>query len=143
MNALVQGSRERLGMKIIGGERMGPNVFRALRRGEILAMLVDVVGEDDGIRVDFLGAPALVSPAAARVALRTNAWVVPAIVLRGPDDDLVIRAKLDTSLRDCGRTGDESVDARALTQRIMGAVEAEIVRHPDQWFIFRHMWKES
>jgi KDO2-lipid IV(A) lauroyltransferase len=143
MNDLVQGSRARLGMNIIGGDRMGPNVFRSLRRGEILAMLVDVTTEDDGIRVDFLGAPALVSPAAARIALRTNAWVVPAIVLRGPDDDLVVRPIIDIGLRDFAPTGDEAADARALTEHIMRALEPEIVRHPEQWFIFRHMWKES
>ena len=143
MNDLVQGSRIRLGMNIIGGDRLGPGVFRALRRGEMLALLVDVTTEDEGIRVDFLGAPALVSPAAARIALRTNAWVVPAIVLRGPDDDLHIRPIVDTTLRDFAPTGDEATDTRALTERIMKALEPEIVRHPEQWFIFRHMWKES
>jgi KDO2-lipid IV(A) lauroyltransferase len=143
MNELVQGSRKRLGLKVIGGDRRGPAAFKALRRGEILALLVDVVTEDDGIRVDFLGAPALVSPAAARIALRTKAWVVPALVLRGPEDDLVIRPIIDASLRDFEGTGEEAVDARALTQRILQALEPTIVRHPEQWFIFRHMWKES
>ena len=87
MNDLVQGSRAKLGTTVIGHNRMGPTVFKALRRGEILAMLVDVATEATGIRVDFFGAPALVSPAAARIALRTNAWVVPAVVVRGPKDD--------------------------------------------------------
>ena len=58
-------------------------------------MLVDVASDDAGIRVDFFGAPALVSSAAARIALRTNAWVVPAVVVRGPEDDLEIRPIID------------------------------------------------
>lgn len=143
MNELVQGSRSRLGVRVIGGERMGPSVFKALRRGEMLAMLVDVVSEEGGIRVDFLGAPALVSPAVARIALRTKAWVVPAVVLRGPEDDLDIRPILDMGLRDFAPTGDERADAAELTRLIMRAMEPAIVRHPEQWFIFRHMWKES
>jgi KDO2-lipid IV(A) lauroyltransferase len=143
MNDLVQGSRVRLGMRIIGHDRMGPTVIRALRRGEMLAMLVDVVTEQDGIRVDFFGAPALVSPAAARIALRTGAWMVPAVVLRGPDDDLVIRPIIDTGLRDFTPSGDETADAAELTRRTMAALEPHIRAHPDQWFIFRRMWKDG
>ncbi|MBI5288942.1 MAG: hypothetical protein HY873_08210 [Chloroflexi bacterium] len=140
MNELVQGSRVKLGMRVIGGGRVGPTVFKALRKGEMLAMLVDIVSEEDGIRVDFFGAPALVSPAAARIALRTGAWVVPAVVLRGPQDDLVIHPIIDTSLRDFKPTGDEQADVHELTLRIMHSMEPTIREHPHQWFIFRRLW---
>lgn len=143
MNRLVQGSREKLGMTVIGHDRMGPAVFKALRRGEMLAMLVDVASGNAGIRVDFFGAAALVSSAAARIALRTNAWVVPAVVLRGPDDDTVIRPIIDTSLRDYAPTGDESHDVPELTRLIMQSMESTIRAYPDQWFIFRRMWKRT
>jgi len=142
MNELVQGSREQLGMKIIGGDRVGPTVFRALRRGEMLAMLVDVASEDTGIRVDFFGAPALVSPAAARIALRTGAWMLPAVVMRGPDDDLVIQPVIDASLSDFQPTGHEARDAAELTRLTLQAMESTIRQHPEQWFIFRRLWKD-
>jgi KDO2-lipid IV(A) lauroyltransferase len=141
MNELVQGSRERLGMKVIGHDRMGPGVFRALRRGEMLAALVDVAPKDTGgIRVEFFGAPALVSSAPARIALRTGAWVLPAVVLRGPEDDMVIRPVIDPSLRDYAPTGDEARDVHELTRLIVRSMEATIRAHPGQWFIFRRMW---
>lgn len=141
MNELVQGSRAKLGMRVIGHERVGPTVFKLLRRGEILAMLIDVTSEDaGGIRVDFFGAPALVSSAAARIALRTGAWVLPAVVLRGPDDDLDIRPLLDFSLRDFARSGDEERDVQELTRRALACIEGMIRQHPDQWFIFRRLW---
>jgi len=141
MNALVQGSRAKLGMKVIGHERVGPAVFRLLRRGEMLAMLLDVTTPEQGIRVDFFGAPALVSPAAARIALRTGAWVVPSIVLRGPEDDLVIRPIIDPGLRDFRPSGDEARDVHELTRLAMASMEAQIRRHPEQWFIFRSLWE--
>jgi KDO2-lipid IV(A) lauroyltransferase len=140
MNDLVQGSRRKLGMKVINHDRLGPTVFKALRRGEVLAMLVDIATEETGIRVDFFGAPALVSPAPARIALRTNSWVVPAVVLRGPEDDLEIRPMLDTGLRDYVPTGDEAHDVPELTRLIMHSMEATIRQYPDQWFVFRRMW---
>ena len=141
MNALVQGSRSKLGMTVIGHDRIGPAVFKALRRGEILAMLVDVASsESAGMRIDFFGAPALVSPAAARIALRTGAWVVPAVVLRGPRDDVEIRPVIDTSLRDFSASGDEARDVRELMRLTMASLERTIRQHPDQWFIFRKLW---
>jgi KDO2-lipid IV(A) lauroyltransferase len=144
MNDLVQGSRSKLGATIIGHDRMGPTVFKALRRGEILALLVDVASsEASGIRVDFFGAPALVSPAAARIALRTNAWVVPAVVLRGPDDDVEIRPIIDTGLGDFAPTGDETRDVQELTRLIMASLERTIRKYPDQWFIFRRLWNKT
>ena len=144
MNELVQGSRAKLGMHVIGHDRMGPTVFKALRRGECLAMLVDVASsEETGLRVDFFGAPALVSPAAARIALRTGAWVVPAVVLRGPKDDVVIRAIIDTSLRDFAPTGDEDRDVRELMRLTMASLERTIRQYPDQWFIFRRLWSNT
>jgi KDO2-lipid IV(A) lauroyltransferase len=142
MNELVQGSRRKLGMHVIGHERMGPAVFKILRRGQMLAMLCDVTNEG-GIRVDFFGAPALVSPAPARIALRTNAWVVPAVVIRGPRDDVEIRPIIDTGLRDFTPTGDRDGDERELTRLIMASMEKTIRKHPDQWFIFRRMWVEG
>jgi KDO2-lipid IV(A) lauroyltransferase len=144
MNELVQGSRERLGMQVIGHDRMGPTVFKALRRGEMLAMLIDVATKDaGGIKVDFFGAPALVSSAPARIALRTNAWVLPAVVLRGPDDDTIIRPIIDTSLRDFAPSGDEPRDVQELTRLIMRAMEPTIRQYPGQWFIFRRMWERK
>ncbi len=142
MNDLVQGSRAKLGMSIIGRRAVGTSVFRALRRREMLAMLIDVPNHQFGIYVDFFGAPAFVSSAPARVALRTGAWVVPAVVLRGPEDDLIIRPVLDLSLREFPRTGDEDRDVYELTRLILQSLESMIRAHPDQWFIFRRLWQQ-
>lgn len=139
MNRLVQGSREKLGMKVIPMERVGPGVFRALRSGEMLAMLIDVPSPDFSVRVPFFGAPAEVSSAPARIALRTGAWVVPAVVLRGPEDPTVIRPIIDIGLR-YEPTGNEEEDVCNLSALIMASLERNIRRYPEQWFIFRHMW---
>ncbi len=141
MNDLVQGSRSKLGMNVIGSEHVGTSVFRALRRGEILAMLLDVPDPEFGIRVDFFGAPALVSSVPARIALRTNAWMMPSVVLRGPDDDLALTPIIDLTLRDFQPTGDDERDIVELTRLTLRSLEAMIRKYPDQWFIFRRMWE--
>jgi KDO2-lipid IV(A) lauroyltransferase len=143
MDAIIHGSRERLGMKVIPAARVGVGVLRALRRGEILAMLIDVPPPDQTIVVEFLGAPAEVSSVPARLALRTGAWVVPAMVLRGPEDDTFIRPILDTRGVRYEPTGDEDRDVRELTELILRSLEPFVREHPEQWFIFRHVWPQA
>ena len=109
----------------------------------MLAILVDVTEEEGSIEVEFFGAHARVSAAAARVALRTNAWIVPAIVPRDAEDNLAIAPVLDFGLRDFVPTGDEGRDVQELTQRIMRSMESHVRAHPDQWFMFRRMWTQD
>ncbi len=143
MNDLVHGSRDRLGMKVIPMERVGPGVFRALKRGEILAMLIDTPPPEHAITVDFLGAPAEVSSAPARIALRTGAWVVPSMVRRGPQGDTLIRPIIDTRTVRYEPTGNEERDVRALTTLIMRSLERHVREHPDQWYLFHPLWPQA
>ncbi len=141
MDEIIHESRRKLGMTLIPSDKVTAGVFRALKRGEILAMLIDVPPPGTAIEVDFLGARAEVSSIPARVALRTGAWVVPAMVLRGPERDEIVRPFLDTqSLRNFEATGDEERDVREMTQRIMASFEPKLREHPEQWFIFRPVW---
>ena len=143
MDDLIHGSREKLGMKVIPSDTMVTQVFRALKRGEILALAIDVPPPGQEITVDFLGAPAVVSAAPARIALRTGAWVVTAMVLRGPQSAAIIRPLLDFRSVRYEPTGDEERDVRELTQQIMRAIEPVVREHPEQWFIFRPMWPRT
>lgn len=140
MNDLVHGSRERLGMKIIRFEQAGLGVFRALKRGEMLAMLIDVPPKGQTVEIEFMGARAEVSSAPARIALRTGCWVVPSVVLRGPERDTLIRPIVDIHSIRYEPTGDEEHDVVELTQQIMASLEGWIRRYPEQWFIFRRVW---
>jgi lauroyl/myristoyl acyltransferase len=139
MNELVQGYRRELGMKIIPMERIGPGVLRALRRGEILALLIDVPAPGASVAVDFFGAVAEVPAGPARLALRTGARVIPAVLVRVPGHDELIRPVLDFDLH-FEPTGDEEEDARELTQQTMWSLERFIRQYPDQWFMFRPLW---
>lgn len=139
MNDLVQGYRRQLGVNIIPMEHVGPGVLRALRRGDILALLIDVPAPGPSVAVDFFGALAEVPAGPARIALRTGARVIPAVLAREPDHDELIRPILDFDLH-FQPSGDEEQDVRELTQQIMSSLERFIRQYPDQWFMFRPMW---
>ena len=143
MDEIIHNSRRELGMKVIPSDKVTAGVFRALKRGEILAVAIDVPPPGQEITVDFLGAPAVVSAAPARIALRTGAWVVTAMVLRGPQSAAIIRPLLDFRSVRYEATGDEERDVRELTQQIMRAIEPVVREHPEQWFIFRPMWPRT
>jgi lauroyl/myristoyl acyltransferase len=139
MNELVQGHRRALGVNIIPMERVGPGVLRSLRRGHILALLIDVPAPGASVPVEFFGALAEIAAGPARIALRTGARVIPAVLAREPGHAEMIRPILDFDVR-LQPSGDEEQDVRDLTQQIMSSLERFIRQYPDQWFMFRPMW---
>ena len=139
MNDLVQGHRRHLGVNIIPMERVGPGVLRALRRGDILALLIDVPAPGASVAVDFFGALAEVPAGPARIALRTGARVIPAVMAREPGHEELLRPIMDFDVR-FQPSGDEERDVRELTQQIMSSLERFIRQYPDQWFMFRPLW---
>jgi len=92
--------------------------------------------------VDFFGAPAEIAAGPARIALRTGARVIPAVLAREPGNDEMIRPILDFDLR-FQPSGEEEEDVQKLTQQIMSSMERFIRQYPDQWFMFRPMWPAS
>jgi KDO2-lipid IV(A) lauroyltransferase len=142
MNALVQGSRRHLGMKVMPMERVGPSVIRALRKGETLALLIDVPEPGGTVRVDFFGAPTEVPVGPARIALRSGARVIPGVVMRVKGEEEKLRPVMDFDLT-YERTNDEDEDVRRLTQAIMSSLERLIRLDPTQWFIFHDMWNRN
>lgn len=144
MARLIHDSRERLRLKVIPADRRAAaGAFRALKRGEIVALLIDIPPPGQAITVDFLGAPAEVSAAPARLALRTGAWVMPVMVYRGPESDSVVRPIFETRAVRHEPTGDEERDVLAMTQQIMASFEPHIRAHPEQWYIFHPLWPRA
>jgi KDO2-lipid IV(A) lauroyltransferase len=142
MNTLIQGSRRHLGMKVTPMEHVGPSIIRALRRGEILALLIDVPEPGGTVRVNFFGSPTDVPVGPARLALRSGACVMPAIVQRVKGKEETIRPVIDFDLT-FEKSGDEEEDVRRLTQAIMSSMERLIRTDPNQWFIFHDMWDRN
>ncbi len=142
MNALIQGSRRHLGMKVTPMERVGPSVIRALKKGEILALLIDVPEPGGTVRVNFFGAQTEVPIGPARIAIRSGARPMPAILLRVRGKEEMIRPIVDFDLT-YEKSGDEDEDVRRLTQAIMSSLERLIRIDPTQWFIFHDMWNRN
>ena len=139
LDAMVAGSRTRLGMQIIKMEKAGPSLIRALKQNGLLALLIDRPVPGDGVRVTFFGEEVEVPAGPARIALRAGAMVVPAAFARVAPGRLDVTTLTDFAL--CDEPGrDEPHNVQSLTQAIMDVHERFIREHPDQWYMFREMW---
>ncbi len=131
-------ARSRFDLKLIPKDASLLRAFRALKRGETVAMLLDQnVGLHKGVMVNFFGRRACTSYGLAYIALKTGAPVLPFYVVRrdggfaaviGPEIPFV-------------KTGDDRKDLEENTQRYNDALEAVIRQYPDQWFWVHRRWK--
>lgn len=142
MNRLIVDSREKLGMHVLPRERLGSQPMRILRRGEILALLIDVGTVAQKLEVDFFGAPVRVASGPARLARQAGACILPAIVLREPGRPEMVHPMFGPTLWPDPAL-DEDTDVQRLTQATMTALQELIRPYPDQWFIFHDLWGQG
>lgn len=128
--------RRQFGQQIVMSDGAIRGLLRALRAQEWVALLQDQATDpyQGGVWVDFLGLPASVSPAAARLALKLDASIGVIFAQALPHGRY--RCRL---LGTCEGHGDG--DAAALTQRIADLLAAAIRRHPGQWLLMYKRWK--
>jgi len=138
LNDAMVAARQVRGMNVIPAEHVAMGIVRALKRGEILGILIDrpMAG---GVEVPFFGAPVMMPAGPAWIALRTGARVLPAALVRARDMEDVTHALVDLDVR-VTPSADIERDVYTLTRRILESHEAFIRAHPDQWFMFRPMW---
>ena len=138
LDRAIQAGRARLGMTPLSIERGVAPALRALRAGGTLALLFDrpLEPHEPGVDVRFFGQPCRLPAGMARLALATDARVVPLAVARCAAGRFSFRAlmELDFQYR---RSGDRQEDVRALTQGVLDIYEPWVRRHPDQWYQFR------
>lgn len=115
-------------------------LLEAMRGGETVGILMDQnMTPPAGVFVDFFGQPACTASGLARVALRTDAAVVPAFTVW----DAALRkyrVHFDPALT-LVRTGDDEADATANTALFTKVIEDYARRYPEQWLWVHRRWK--
>ncbi|MBI2853734.1 MAG: lysophospholipid acyltransferase family protein [Chloroflexi bacterium] len=136
VNRWIQRMRAKVGARVIAAKDSMPSLFRALRRNEVLAMLIDCPALGN-VKVRFFGARAKVPGGPAALALRTGAKIVPGVMVRTRGNRFKTLIAKPLSFEP---TGDFAQDVQALTQQIMESLEGMVKEYPDQWFMFRRIW---
>ena len=115
-------------------------LLRSMKEGATVGILMDSnMMPPQGIFVNFFGIPACTPSGLARIALRTDAAVVPGFTIWDP----VLRKyrlRFDPALK-LVRTGDNHSDIVANTQLFTKVIEDFVRRYPDQWLWVHRRWK--
>ena len=111
-----------------------------LRQNEIAILIADEYRSGNGIPVPLFGHTVLARRGPATLALRTGAAVVPAYMVRQPDDSLklVIEPELEFD-----RTGQSKADITENTVRLTRWLENTVRRYPDQWNWMNIHWSQE
>jgi KDO2-lipid IV(A) lauroyltransferase len=128
--------RKRCGINILSARGSAWQILRALRKNEIVAVVLDQ-HEPDGIPIPFLGQPAATSTALARLALASDAPVVPAFLLW---DGFRYRVEIYDPI--ClERTNNRQFDVVQNTKKFSDIIAAQVRKAPQQWLWLHRRWK--
>ncbi|MBI4460672.1 MAG: lysophospholipid acyltransferase family protein [Acidobacteria bacterium] len=140
LNRLVNRYRLLSGNKLIDKRNSAREVLSALARNETVGILADQNSSlEEGVFVNFLGIPACTTAGIARIALHTEAAVVPAFCVWDSGRRL-FRIIFDKPL-ELPATGDKEESIRTATQQLTSVIEQYIRRYPDQWLWIHRRWK--
>jgi KDO2-lipid IV(A) lauroyltransferase len=140
VDALINRYRCRSGNRPIEKNRAAREILRVLGDGGTVGILSDHnTTLEEGVFVKFFGIPASTTSGLARIALRTDAAVVPGFLSW---DEVLrkYRLRFEPAV-ELARTGDEEVDVVENTARFTRVIETYVREHPDQWPWVHKRWK--
>ncbi|HEY6271182.1 MAG TPA: lysophospholipid acyltransferase family protein [Terriglobales bacterium] len=140
VDAMVDRYRTLHGNRTFRKQDFARGLLTALRQGETVGILMDTnMTPPQGAFVDFFGTPACTATGLARVALHTEAAVLPAFGIW--DKDLGKYKICFEPALSLGRTGDDDADALANTAMFTKVIERYVTKYPDQWLWVHRRWK--
>jgi KDO2-lipid IV(A) lauroyltransferase len=140
LDRFVQSMRTMHGNRTVDKDNFVRGLLSAMKAGETVGILMDTnMTPPQGVFVDFFGIPACTASGLARIALRSDAAVIPGFTIW--DRELrkyVLRFEPALKLI---RTGDEEADIVANTAMFTKVIEEYVRRYPNQWLWVHRRWK--
>src|SRR6202050_4785952 len=140
VDKLINDYRCRSGNRPIEKNRSARAILKVLADGGTVGILSDHnTVLEESVFVDFFGIPASTTSGLARIALRTDAAVVPGF-LSWDSARRKYRLRFEPAI-ELARTGDEEGDVRENTARFTKTIEDYARAYPDQWLWVHKRWK--
>ena len=140
LDRYVRRTRRRFGQKLLPTEKGLAGMYRVVRGGGYLAILVDQHAHREGLWVDFMGKLASTTPAPALLALRTGAPVMTAYACR-IGFPFHYEFFFDKEIP-VVRSGDQAEDVRRMTIEITRRIETYVKKFPEQWLWLHRRWRD-
>ena len=140
LNRMIEHYRTMHGNKTVAKDDFVRGLLAAMKAGETVGILMDTnMTPPQGVFVPFFGIPACTASGVARIALRTDAAVVPGFTIW--DRALrKYRLRFDPAVN-LIRTGNDDADVIANTALFTKIIEDYVRRYPDQWLWVHRRWK--
>jgi Kdo2-lipid IVA lauroyltransferase/acyltransferase len=140
VDALINRYRCLSGNQPIEKNKSARPILRILAGGGTVGILSDHnTVLEESVFVDFFGIPASTTSGLARIALRTDAAVVPGF-LSWDRVRRKYRLRFEPAV-ELSRTEDEEQDVRENTARFTKIIEDYVHANPDQWLWVHKRWK--
>jgi len=140
LDRMIEHYRTMHGNKTVAKDDFVRGLLAAMKAGETVGILMDTnMTPPQGVFVNFFGIPACTASGMARIALRTDAAVVPGFTIW--DQELgKYRLRFDPAV-ELIRTGDLEADLVANTQKFTKVIEDYVRKYPEQWLWVHRRWK--
>jgi KDO2-lipid IV(A) lauroyltransferase len=115
-------------------------LWRALKRGEVVALTGDRDITGSGRMVNFLGSPASLPDGQVRLALRSGAPLLFYFSRRQPDHTYLVEFRPPCSLP---TEGDEAARIAAGLSLVVNEMEEAIRQTPEQWLLTVSLWADQ
>lgn len=140
VNRLFTKQRALKGIRAYSLRRGGRRCLEALRRNELVCLLGDRDLTGTGIEIEYFGKPTKFAVGPARFALATGAPILPAFVIRQPDNtfDLIFEDPIHPP-----QGGDRNQLVVELTRAYARVCEEYVRSHPGQFANFFPIWREK
>ena len=123
------------GARVIATGHKIKGCLSALKKGQLLALLGDRDFSKQGIEMTLLGRRAFLPRGAAYFALKTNACIIPAFLVR--KDKYYYHLKFHEPIFIDSDTSKSEEDVLA---KYIEVLEKYIRQYPDQWYLFEKYW---
>jgi Kdo2-lipid IVA lauroyltransferase/acyltransferase len=134
IDALVERRRTASGNWVISKTDSARTILRALKRNQAVGILADQnAAPENGVFVDFFGAPACAGTGFAKLAAVSGAAVIPGFALWSDEE----RRYILRFYPPVPMTGDAARDTQALQSKLEEVIRA----YPDQWLWIHRRWK--
>ena len=140
VDRFVNGVRCLHGNRVIHKDDFARGLIASMRDGETVGILMDTnMTPPQGVFVPFFGVEACTASGLAKVALKTDAAVLPGFLLWNEQ-----KQKYVLQFGECMelvRTGDAEADVLANTAAFTAEIERYIRANPEQWLWMHRRWK--
>jgi len=135
ITALLAWSRRVKKMELFAPATAARGLIRALRRGRLIALLVDIPEGGPTTEVRYCNGPVLFSTGPAFLARLTGAPILPVSCWRTSTKYIVhVREPFHPS---------EGDDEQVVMQRIASTLEPDVRRIPEQWYPFNQIYTDE